>query len=92
MEPEKTIEQTTKFIRNPEVAKFQLMQEHGDKLDSLHQGIQEIVKAIKEIPQPEKVQIPEFPTTDLSQTNSLLEQLITSSKEPCQIRLTLTLK
>jgi len=90
MEPEKTIEQTTKFIRNPEVAKFQLMQEHSDKLDSLNEGAKEIVKAIKEIPQPEPVKI-DIPKTDLTQTNALLEELIKNSKEPCQIRLTLKL-
>lgn len=55
-------------------------------LMDLHESIGELIKAVKDIP---KTEIPEGKETDLSETNSLLKDLITEMQKPCEINLIL---
>lgn len=60
------LEKLTKFARNPDFAKYSESLEQSEKLDNLHNSTQEIVEAVKNIPQmeiPPYPEIPPFPTT-----------------------------
>lgn len=97
-DPKTIIEKTTKYIRNPDVAKFHEQMETNDKLDAIKDALENDKKDRIEktviahgviIPDVPKIDIPKV---DFSETNELIKKLTEEIQKPCQITLKLTLE
>lgn len=60
-DPKRIIEKSAKYLRNPDVAKFQELQESNSHLEDIKQANLELIDAVKNIPQVEIPPTPAFP-------------------------------